>query len=273
MPAARTAFKRCICEECIEKGGLDENGEPKGLPVAERFMATHLQRVRADRATFARAADSRRNNDGADLVASQLSALTIEGTPSVSTVTDNLVRLTLSENILDIHTPVELPVHPELPIFAPPVPVSPLTDEFERLALSDTSIAKSSQEQIDMIGRRTVLQSHNGRWIVKALKLLDNIESRVQWCFRLLSVGSFDIIGHELRLLRKAVNNVNQKADTVISRKNAIMSQIDGLEAQFESRKPFATDSLKPVEFDASKTYHRGYAPILINLQIPSNSE
>ncbi|KAG2740502.1 hypothetical protein P692DRAFT_20703904, partial [Suillus brevipes Sb2] len=86
MPAARPVFKQCTCEECIEKGGRDENGEPKGLPVAERLIAAHIQRVRADR--------SGRNNAGADLVASRLSAL--GDTLSVSTVTDNLGHLTLS---------------------------------------------------------------------------------------------------------------------------------------------------------------------------------
>ncbi|KAG1842407.1 hypothetical protein DFJ58DRAFT_844715 [Suillus subalutaceus] len=228
MPAARPVFKQCTCEECIEKGGRDENGEPKGLPVAECLIAAHIQRVRADR--------SGRNNAGADLVASRLSAL--GDTLSVCTVTDNLGHLTLSEDIPDIPTPVEFPVHPELRIPAPPVIVG-------------CFYCKSSQERIDMTGHRRVLQRHNSQQTVKALRLLDNIESRVQRCFFLLSAGSFDAIGRELPLLRKAADNVSQKADMVRSRKDTIISQIDSLGAQFESRKPFTTDSLNPVEFDA----------------------
>ncbi|KAG2740503.1 hypothetical protein P692DRAFT_20753226, partial [Suillus brevipes Sb2] len=108
-----------------------------------------------------------------------------------------------------------------------------------------------------MTGHRRVLQRHNGRRTVKALRLLDNIESRVQRCFFLLSAGSFDAIGRELPLLRKAADNVSQKADMVRSRKDAIISQIDSLGAQFESRKPFTTDSLNPVEFDADLTESR----------------
>lgn len=259
MPPSRSVFKRCTCEQCIEQGDHDENGTPKGLLVLERLMAPHVQRVRAERAALACAADSGRSHDGVNLVASRLSTLNIADTLSVSVVPDNRGRFTASRELPDILTSADLLVHAELPKTAPPVSVPALTDEFERLALLDSFHAMPSQEQRDMTAScRGVFQRDNSRQTIKASKLLDNIESRVQRCFRLLSVGGsgFDDVGHELPLLRKAAGNVRGRAETVTSQKDAILSQIDLLKAQFDDRKPIATASQKPVEFDTGKSDH-----------------
>jgi hypothetical protein len=45
MPASCVVYKWCTCQECIENGGRTEDGLPKGVLIAERLMAAHLQRT------------------------------------------------------------------------------------------------------------------------------------------------------------------------------------------------------------------------------------
>src|ERR1700692_2088871 len=86
MPAARAALKRCVCEECTVIGGYDKDGAPKGVLMAERSIASHILRVKAERTV------------DIDAVTTDLSACAI--TASVSTITDNLSRLTLATDKL-----------------------------------------------------------------------------------------------------------------------------------------------------------------------------
>ncbi|KAG1849104.1 hypothetical protein C8R48DRAFT_677157 [Suillus tomentosus] len=98
MPVSRSVYKRCVCEECIETGDWADDGTPKGVLIVERLMAAHLQctrRTQVECAALAHAAV----NDDADLMASQLRALTL---------TDN-------------EPPVASHVHPEHPNPTPPV--------------------------------------------------------------------------------------------------------------------------------------------------------
>ncbi|KIK32522.1 hypothetical protein CY34DRAFT_101335, partial [Suillus luteus UH-Slu-Lm8-n1] len=78
MPASRAALTRCVCEECIEKGGYDERGAPKGVLMAERSIPAHVQHVKAESAERA--------------------ASTKAGKPTVSSITNDLGHLTLSMN-------------------------------------------------------------------------------------------------------------------------------------------------------------------------------
>jgi hypothetical protein len=87
----------------------------------------------------------------------------------------------------------------------------------------------------------------------EGLKVLDNIELRVRWCLHLLCAGNSDDIRRKLPLLCTAVEQVKRKADLVVARKQAIMLEIDGLEAHFNSRKPSAKDSHSAVEFDTGE--------------------
>jgi hypothetical protein len=109
-------------------------------------------------------------------------------------------------------------------------------------------------------------KKHNQR-TVKALEILDNIESRIQRCFRLLlHPGSINDIGHELLLLRKALETVSKQADVVVTRKKAIVLRMDELSTQFKSHKP-SDDSLKvAVEINTGKQRVRDHDYLLIVL-------
>lgn len=238
MPVSRPVYKRCTCEECIEKGGYVENGAPRGVLIAERLMAAHLQRTQrgqAEHAALAHVAGSGHKNDGADLVTSLLRTLTLAENDALTAVPARTGAV---------------PGSPEYPSPTPPVPISTLTHDLERLTLSDSF----AREPIGTtVGGGHVFQRDSNRRTVKALKVLDNIGFRVQRCFRLLFAGNPEYVGRELPLLRKAVENIKREVDLVIARKGAIMLEIDALEAQFNICRPPERDSRTAVNFDAGK--------------------
>lgn len=199
MPVAHATFKRCLCEECIEKGGYDEKGARKGVLIAERLMASHILRVKAERAA---------GNSviiDVDFAAADLSACTIaDNTLSVAVIAEGLNRLTLATDI----------------------PVN----------ISSSSTVCTVELEPDKVPASK--KGHNRR-TAKALVVLDNIESRIQQCFQLLLHSCrIDHVGRELLLLRKAMQNVTRQTDIVIARKKAIGSQIDILATQFSSHEP-----------------------------------
>jgi len=214
-----------VCEECIEKGGYDERGAPKGVLMAERSISAHVRRVKAESAERA--------------------ASTIAGKPTVSSITDDLSHLTLAINpsqppsfASSMNNNLDRPG----PCNPPAVSVSALSDKLEHLKLSDGMSVPPMTSRKPKHNRRTV----------KALNILDNIESRIQRCFRLsLHACSFDDAGRELSSLRTAIENVTGRADVVIERKKAITTQIDALAAQFGSYQ----DTLHgPVEINTGKS-------------------
>jgi len=238
MPVSRTVYKRCTCEECIEKGGCTENGAPMGVLIAERLMAAHLQRTKraqAEHPALVHTAGTGYKNDDTDLVTSQLRTLTLADNDALTAVSARTAA----------------PGSPKYPNPTPPVYIPTLTCDLERLTLSDPP---ATRETIDtVVGGGHVFRRNNNRRTVKALKLLDNIEFRVQRCFRLLFAGNSDHVGRELPLLRKAVENIRREVDLVIARKGAIVSEIDNLEAQFNIRGPPKRDLRTAVKFDTGK--------------------
>jgi hypothetical protein len=140
----------------------------------------------------------------------------------------------------------------EQPNPTPSVSIPALADDLERLTLLDPFVAQEPRAAI--AGRCNVSKKNRDRRTVKALTILDNMEFRVQRCFQLLLAGNSDDVARELPLLRKAVENVNRNADLVITRKKAIILEIDRLEAQFHTHKPPEKTLRAAVEFDASKS-------------------
>jgi hypothetical protein len=240
MPASHAVYKWCTCQECIENGGRTENGAPKGVLIAEHLMAAHLQctqHAQAEHVALARAAGSAGQDDSMNLVASQLCTL-------ILTDNDPLIAVSARMDVSHTATPVHDP-ELEQPNIIPPLSIPTLADHLERLTLSDPLLHETSKGA--EIGR----PRNRNRQTVTDLKVLDNIELHVQWCFRLLSAGNSDNAHRELLLLRKAVEKVKQKAELVVARKESIMLEIDALDTQFNSCKPSARDL--PVEFDTGK--------------------
>ncbi|KAG0699830.1 hypothetical protein DFH29DRAFT_877055 [Suillus ampliporus] len=221
MPVSRSLFKRCFCEECIETGDHAEDGTPKGVLIAEHLMAAHLQHTKCTQAERAAA-----------------------GSPCTNAITDLLVSQLDALALIDNKPPVS---HPNP---TPPLSITALADDLEQLTLLDHFVAREPRVAIS----GDVSQKNIHRPTVKALRVLDNIEFCVQRCFQLLLAGNSNDVGRELLLLHTAVESVKRKADLVVTRKRAIMLEIDGLEAQFNSQKPPKMDLHAAVEFDTSKS-------------------
>lgn len=223
-----------MCEECIEKGGYDERGAPKGVLMAERSIPAHVRRVKAESAERA--------------------ASTKAGKPTVSSITDDLGHLTLSMNpsqppsfSSSTNNDLERPG----PCNPPAVSVSALSNNLQQLKLSDGTPVPPMTTSRQAASETASKPKHNRR-TVKVLNILDNIESWIQRCFRLsLHACSLDDVGRELSLLHTAMENVSGGVDVVIERKKAITTQIDDLTAQFGSHQ----DTLHgPVEINTGKS-------------------
>jgi hypothetical protein len=178
MPVARATLKRCLCEECIEKGGYDEKGAPTGVLMAERLIVSHILRVKAERA----AGNSVIIN--IDFSATDLAACTFaDNTSSVAVIADDLRRLTLDTDV--------------------PVNISP------------SSTVCTVELKPDTV---PVSKKGCNRHTAKALVVLDNIESRIQQCFHLLLHSCrIDHVGRKLHLLCKAMQNIIRQTDIVIA--------------------------------------------------------
>jgi hypothetical protein len=166
------------------------------------------------------------------------------GSPCMNTIMDLLVSQLDTLALIDNKPPVS---HPNP---TPPLSIMALADDLEQLTLLDPFVAHEPRVAISC----NVSQKNTHRPTVKALTVLDNIEFHVQQCFRLLLAGNSNDVGHKLLLLCTAVENVKRKADLVVTWKRAIMLEIDGLEAQFNSQKPPEMDLRAAVEFDTSKS-------------------
>ncbi|KAG2050548.1 hypothetical protein BDR06DRAFT_1064675 [Suillus hirtellus] len=73
MPVAHATLKRCLCEECIEKGRYDKKGTPTGVLMAEHLIVSHILCVKVE--------------------------CTADNTSSVAIIADDLRRLTLDTDV------------------------------------------------------------------------------------------------------------------------------------------------------------------------------
>jgi hypothetical protein len=183
-----------VCKECIVKGGYDQKGAPKGVLMAEHSLASHILCVKAEREIV-----------HIDSVVSKLSACTIADNPSsIAAITDNLSRLTLAADI-PVNIPLSLTVCTgELVTGRAAIAVNP-----------NRSSLTTHTSKRDTVPSLTT--GYNQR-TAKALVILDNIEFWIQQCFHsLLHSGSVDHIGCELHLLCKAMQNISQQTNIVIT--------------------------------------------------------
>ncbi|KAG1802180.1 uncharacterized protein HD556DRAFT_1438225 [Suillus plorans] len=122
-----------------------------------------------------------------------------------------------------------------------------LADELGQLTLSPPlkSTRKGAGEKVS--------KKEHGQQTMRALDVLDNIESHIQWIFcLLLDSGDLNDIGREVPLLHKAV-------------KNAIITQIDDLAAQISRHKP-SHDVLVSVEINTKIFLYHNFKDYLASL-------
>ncbi|KAI5987195.1 hypothetical protein EDD15DRAFT_2372598 [Pisolithus albus] len=270
MPPARLIQKRCTCEECVERN-------PNSILMEAKALSMHLHRVRAERAKSTTilphpppvspplkvAAQA----TGLDDLAGRLFALTVtDDGPNPNSLTSKLW-----------HSRAEIQsTGPSSDIVAGPinaVSISDLASSFDRLKIdkmsSDpdkssaspmppsvvvdrpTAFRRPSSPPVAVISGHRVPKKDQHQASAKAHKLLTNIESRTQRCYRLLLDNSDDATGRvskELATLRNAVEDIKRATESVKSRKRTVCDALDMLEAELKSRTRTSVSPTCPIE-------------------------
>ncbi|KIK20353.1 hypothetical protein PISMIDRAFT_105907, partial [Pisolithus microcarpus 441] len=225
-----------------------------------RLIPAHLKRVRAEYAAKRTSVDSRppsspnrssdetgSSSDTADSIAGHLFALTLtDDGPDTQRTPSKLWSSRVEFQDAGLNNGV---------IANPPsggsVPFTDLTSSLSRLTLrsatpsdeilpplthpdAPSSLASSVTPALVVGGHR--LSKRDGhRCTVKALQLLNNIESRIHRCSRLLlkpSDGDYSSLRHEVTTLRQAMDNVTRVADSVRAKKRTLSTLLQELEVQ-----------------------------------------
>lgn len=255
MPAARTVFKQCKCEECLER-------DTNGIRIDARVMPAHLKRVQDER--------SRCKVDPSKDLAGHLFALTLtDDGPDPNATADKLWKSRAQYQKAGPSSDVVAGSLATLQI-------SDITNSLSRLQLHDAPSAypliahdtssgtrppgeprtvsqSSSHPSTSIIAGRRLPKKDRHRCTVKALEILSNVEARSQRCSRLLLDNSNECIPstirQELELLRRATEGVKRDHDLVNSRKRDIIADLDKLEAQLRLHEPLESFSTDPVLF------------------------
>ncbi|KAI6094548.1 hypothetical protein F5141DRAFT_1223693 [Pisolithus sp. B1] len=260
MPPSHPSFKRCFCGECAEKGGVDKDGKPKGILIQSRLLAMHLKRIK-DECNSTDSDPVLPEHNSLDSITGHLFALTLtdEG-PNPTSVPSKLwnSRAEFQET------------GPSSDVVARPpslLPVTDITSSLNRLALA-TSTPSHCNQSLSLPSPSacpvSAVDGHSSpdpkkssdRRTAQALRVLDNIESRIQRCSRLLldpSESNHWDIRHELVVLRQSIEKITRRADIVIARKQRLSTMLDGVERHVFTVKDGSFQG--PVDIDTENHY------------------
>lgn len=148
------------------------------------------------------------------------------------------------------------------------VPIADLTNSLNRLMLrsaspstlpsnelSNTSSSSGSVTPTLVVGGCRLPKRDSHRRTVKALQLLNNVESRIHRCSRLLLKPSdvdYSFLQREVTTLRQATDNVTWIADSVKSKKRMLLTLLQELEAEVSSHLPVLQG---PVDINTETQY------------------
>ncbi|KIK20278.1 hypothetical protein PISMIDRAFT_13110 [Pisolithus microcarpus 441] len=190
MPPSHPSFKRCFCVECVEKGGVDKDGNPKGILIQSCLLAMHLKRVKDEcNSTDSNPVVPKHNS--LDSITGHLFALTLtDKGPNPTSVPSKLWNLWAEFQETGPSSDV---------VARPPssLPVTDITSSLNHLAHA-TSAPSHCNQSLSLPSPSacpaSAVDGHSSPdpkkslncWTVQALQVLDNIESRIQHCSRLL---------------------------------------------------------------------------------------
>lgn len=263
MPA-RLVLKRCLCDVCAEKGGTDVDGKPKGMLMEAHAIPAHLKRLQDEQApdhmSNDRAHLSSTNPPTADSITGHLFALTLtDDGPNTNSIPN---KLWSSRAEFQDTGPSNAAIAD--PLCQSSVPIADLGGSLSRLTLRSTKSSAPSAPSPSLtdpspsnlaipalvVGGRRLCKKDRHRCTVKALRLLNNIETCIHHCNRLFlepSSSNFEKMQHEVLTLRLALEKVTWNADSVNSKKEILVALLNDLELQM---KPHLSASQGPVDID-----------------------
>ncbi|KAI9463751.1 hypothetical protein HD554DRAFT_2175465 [Boletus coccyginus] len=261
-PTSYPSRKRCFCEGCIEKGGRDMDGKPRGMLMEARLIPPHLKHLQDEHSAQCSSASvglQLPTGSGADAIAGHLFDLTLtDDGPDPVALANKLKRAQAVSRLTLQTTLVPPPLSPlathsnvsehHITSQPPPSCLPPTKNA--------TSLASSSASPVSVIGGRRSPKKHRNRRTIKALQILSNIESCIQRCCRLLldpSNISYHDIQHELVTLRRTVDKVTREMESVMVQRRTLIALLDELTSQVQV--PANSSPQGPVEIDIEKEY------------------
>ena len=260
----------CHCSECDEKGGVGDNGKPRGSPIATRFYKTHIlrvQRTEANHPAAAQATSSLVEDAGAQIFTAALldNGPDLENLPNklwtsrAEFQTERASHITpIAQTDISSSSSVDavisgirsLMIQPEDPSDNPTS--HPSSDEadaiatkLERLTLAGAPSGESDPRapvDTQSTARDAPRQRHSmdkkerSQYTVKALAVLESVQVELFNCSKNLSSMSTgtDIKGARTILsnARRAVEKVTRSTPDINNKKKELAEQINNMEGR-----------------------------------------
>ncbi|KAG9308487.1 hypothetical protein JVU11DRAFT_11831 [Chiua virens] len=244
MPT-RWQLKRCFCNVCVEKGGMDSDGNLKGVLMEANLIPTHLRCCDQEKQIVSHPSHSPTESLSVDpthspaieSISGQLFALTLadegpgtefstkfhtSGVASPAWNTLPIAELANSLGRLNIQRSTSPATHSPLP------PLSPL-------------LGPALAVPAAVIGGCRVCKKDRHRCTIRAHKILANIEARIHrtnCCLLELSILNFNKMQEELFALQQGLEKIMWNVDSIVSKKKMLDTLLSDLELRLELHLP-----------------------------------
>ncbi|KIN96828.1 hypothetical protein M404DRAFT_32876 [Pisolithus tinctorius Marx 270] len=216
MPASCPTLKQCMCEECIVKN-------TNGVLMETRFLLVHLNHV---------GEECSRCSDAPQVLSDVTLATPDTSVPHPDKLASRLFGLMLMDNGPDPNTQVRPSKH-IITSLPEPLPIADIADSLLCLKLDNSPPAPPAP----IIAK--VFKKDCNQHLVKALKLISNIEAHVHKCSRLLLDNSGACIAAlrtEMAVLCSNIEGIKRNTDFVKSHKQDVTDTLDRLALELQSR-------------------------------------
>ena len=221
MPSKPTTLHTCRCENCLQKGGVSDQGRPRGVTMNSREFRNHQMRLRREEESNTPAEDDlQRANDA--LFATTL--LDDDVVPSYGTSdSDNRSSGVFSSSV-----------------------INEISATISRLTMSnseDLPSASHNQPSPSLESRRKDRSQHT----IRAIKVLENARDTLRACAaslgQLPTPQTIEDAESTVRTTRHAVNGINRDVEGVVDLKLQVTQQLNNLEGRLTLLRHLSPDN------------------------------
>jgi hypothetical protein len=267
MPA-RPRLTRCYCSQCVSNGGLDTNGQPKGVVfTSQALLVAHQARLANERRATS-AAPVEPPSEMADLESSVFALTLTDDGPDHNGQPSRLwsSRADFQEGNSQRH------------VLSDPS-TNDILAAFERLSLSQPHSNQPSSSHASVatgpihaaspvsVQQRTMQKKEKNKRTTTALQVLASIETKVEACrTKLTAVPTKEVLTRvksTLAELRSALECIKRHTPTIDTRKQGISLRLDALEARLTEWRLIIPESNTPITYDSGELLLRPAHPTL----------
>jgi hypothetical protein len=237
-PTTSTAAKKaCYCEECVENGGKDSDGRPKGVQFTLAALAGHKAAVALRK--------GQRASEQAEYEKQQSQR-------AMESMQEDIVGLVLTDSGPDLHNQpsklwtsrAEFQEGLSVPSRVPELPVDELINSLGRMSLfpssEDTGSPSASDNHQPSPPNPRLLKKYDKREknnrTVKATQVLESIRAEIRTLFDQLSLKpDFELLQEvetKIGRMRSALERTNRTTWSVVEAKRETSTEIQRLEAR-----------------------------------------